>query len=130
MKQAIRFLVMVAAGALAAGSIGFQGAQGSEANPYSLAAVSAPAREVMPELMAYATQLHQGGRWSAAYGRFMTAADAGNVDAARIVLTMYRYGPQLYRANWDATTEQLETWSRMTGEDPARVAGLAGARQW
>jgi hypothetical protein len=56
----------------------------------------------------------------------MRAADGGNVDAARIVLTMHRYGEKLYRTQWDATTEQLETWSRMAGERPA-AAGSAGA---
>jgi hypothetical protein len=126
MTQSTRIAFLVSSVALAVATIGSGHVYGSQETHGKRSAVRAAAPEVMADYMADATLLHQRGRWSAAYGRFMRAADGGNVDAARIALTMYRYGPQLYRTQWDATTAQLETWSRMAGERPGTAAGSDG----
>jgi len=75
---------------------------------------------------------YRAGHWSAAYGNFMVLANDGNVDAARIALFMYRNGKQLYGADWAATDEDLELWSRMTGtrapNAPDRVVSTDAAK--
>jgi hypothetical protein len=62
------------------------------------------------KLFAEAMHLYKGGRWSAAYGRFMTLADRGDARAARIALAMLRDGPKLYGIHWDAQTSQVVAW--------------------
>ncbi len=52
-------------------------------------------------------------RFSAAYGRFMRLADVGHEAAAEMALMMYRYGPTLFGAEWEATDLQLARWSEM-----------------
>ena len=75
---------------------------------------------------------YQAGRWSAAYGHFMVLANSGNADAARIALFMYRHGKLLYGADWAATDEDIELWSRMTGtrppNEPDRVVSTAASK--
>ena len=65
----------------------------------------------------------------AAYGQFMTLANSGSIEAARIALFMHRHGVQLYGSDWAATDEDLELWSRMTGtrppNEPDRVVSTA-----
>jgi hypothetical protein len=53
----------------------------------------------------------RAGRFAEAYGRFVTLADEGDVDAARIALVMHRYGPEVFGSAWDASTEQLAQWT-------------------
>lgn len=52
-------------------------------------------------------------RYSAAYGRFMRLADAGHEASAQMALTMFRNGPALFNAEWDATEMQLARWSAL-----------------
>ena len=68
--------------------------------------------------LAQAVKEYRAGRWSAAYGQFMTLANNGSIEAARIALFMHRHGVQLYGSDWAATDEDLELWSRMTGTRP------------
>lgn len=63
---------------------------------------------------------YQQGRWADAYGRFMALANEGDADAARTVLFMYRYGPQLYNAHWDAMPSQVARWERLAASTQGR----------
>lgn len=56
------------------------------------------------------------GHWSAAYGRFASLADQGDVEAARIALLMLRYGPQMYGVQWSASQPQIELWSQLASQ--------------
>jgi hypothetical protein len=68
-----------------------------------------------------ATQQYQKARWADAYGRFMRLANSGDRDAARIALFMHRYGPQLYGAYWDASTEEVELWTELAATQAGRA---------
>ena len=63
---------------------------------------------------------YQQGRWADAYGRFMALANEGDADAARTALFMYRYGPQLYNAHWDAMPVQVQRWERLAASSQGR----------
>jgi len=63
---------------------------------------------------------YQQGRWADAYGRFMALANDGDADAARTALFMYRYGPQLYNAHWDAMPMQVARWERLAASSQGR----------
>jgi hypothetical protein len=52
-------------------------------------------------------------RYSEAFGRFVTLAARGDADAARIVLFMNQYGPQLYGSYWDLSTEEISDFNRI-----------------
>lgn len=69
-----------------------------------------------------AVQEYRAGRWSSAFGRLITLANNGNVEAARIALFMQSHGRQLYSSDWEASDEDIALWSRMTG---ARAPGQA-----
>jgi hypothetical protein len=74
-------------------------------------------RPVLPRLefaptFADAVAALRGGRFADAYGRFVTLANEGDMDAGRIALLMHRYGPEVFGSTWDATTEQLVQWTR------------------
>lgn len=64
---------------------------------------------------AEAVQEYRAGRWSSAFGRFITLANDGNVESARFALFMQLHGRALYGSDWDASEEDIELWSRMTG---------------
>jgi hypothetical protein len=70
-----------------------------------------------------AMELYRAGRWSAAYGRFIHAADSGNVEAARIALLMLRHGRELFGTEWSAAPSQVELWERsVRAAQPLRLA--------
>jgi hypothetical protein len=77
----------------------------------------------------FAVQEYRAGHWSSAYGQFMTLANNGSIESARIALFMYRHGKELYASDWAASEDELELWSRMTGtrgpNEPDRVASAA-----
>lgn len=91
-----------------------------------------------PGLMAAVRLLCDGGH-AQAYGRFVALANDGDVQAGRIALVLHDLGPTVFRSEWDASTEQLETWARwssFTGVGPAEpqldhstrvLAGLCGS---
>lgn len=60
-----------------------------------------------------AMSLYQDCKWAAAYGRLATLATRGHEEAARIALFMRRYGKQLYKSDFDASTEQMERWTQL-----------------
>ncbi len=53
----------------------------------------------------------RAGRFPEAYGRFTALADLGDAEAARTALWMYQRGPSLFGSDWDATPDQLASWS-------------------
>lgn len=55
----------------------------------------------------------RAGRGSAAYGRFVAAANAGDPDAARFALLMVRYGPLVWGAHWAASPDEYEFWQQL-----------------
>lgn len=60
-----------------------------------------------------AVEAFRDHRYSAAYGRFMRLADAGHEASAQMALMMYRNGPSLFAAEWEATDVQLAKWSAL-----------------
>ena len=66
-----------------------------------------------PTSFAEASALFRSGRHAAAYARFVVLANEGDMHAARIALAMHRFGAPLFGSDWDATTEELEDWSRL-----------------
>lgn len=59
-------------------------------------------------------------RYAAAWGNFYMAANAGDADAARVALHMLKYGPLLYDGYWDASAEEVETWTASAARPRAR----------
>ncbi len=72
--------------------------------------------------LAYAEAVAQyrSGRMSDAYGRFIMLAEAGDSDAARIVLFMHQFGPTLYASHWDAHPADLEYWTYLAKQRSTR----------
>jgi hypothetical protein len=79
---------------------------------------------------AYAIQLFDEKRYSAAFGRFMRLADAGHAPSAQIALDMLINGPDLYNGHWTATRGQLKLWrqliARNTNSDLAKRLSQTG----
>ena len=63
---------------------------------------------------------YRSGRMSDAYGRFMILAVEGDSDAARIVLYMYKFGPVLYGAHWDAHPHDIADWTQLARNSSGR----------
>jgi hypothetical protein len=61
----------------------------------------------------HAVQDYRAGRFSSAYGRFVELANHGHPEAARIALFMYKNGELLYRAQWDASEDEVDAWSTL-----------------
>ena len=61
---------------------------------------------------AQAMQAYEDSHWEQAYARLSALANVGHPDAARIVLQMHRYGPQLYKTRFSATPFELAMWKR------------------
>jgi hypothetical protein len=89
----------------------------------TLACAAPPAMAGPDRAFDAAVKTYRAGRFSDAYGKFIPLANNGNADAARIVLFMYAHGPLLYGSAWDATAEDIELWSRLSGQNPARQPG-------
>lgn len=70
-------------------------------------------RAAEPDSYDEAVAQYQQGHWANAYGQFMALANAGDADAARTALFMLRYGPQLYKAHWDAMPSEVQRWERL-----------------
>jgi hypothetical protein len=81
----------------------------------ALAQADEPAASVVSPLEIYqdAVAAFREQRYSAAYGRFMRLADAGHEASAQMALMMYRHGPTLFSAEWEATDFQLARWSEI-----------------
>jgi len=88
-----------------------------------LVAASSPARaaddiasKLTPaQLVSYqhAIDSFRARRYAAAYGRFASLADAGDVASARIALLMYREGRALFGSDWSATLGQQLRWTAL-----------------
>ena len=87
------------------------------------AAFAQPAPGAAERLHANAIASFREARFSEAYGRFISLADAGHAPAAEQALWMYRHGPSLFGKDWDSTQEQLTAWAKLTGQAaPVMVA--------
>lgn len=83
-----------------------------------LASAALPGTAVASEReYAAAVQQYRNGRFADAYGRFLVLADRGDADAARVVLFMYRFGPSLYGAHWDAHQEDIAFWTQLANKE-------------
>lgn len=89
-------------------------------------ALLAPALGMAAESDGYdeAVAQYQQGHWANAYGQFMALANAGDADAARTALFMLRYGPQLYKAHWDAIPAQVRHWEQLAESTQGRSTPL------
>jgi hypothetical protein len=56
---------------------------------------------------------YQAGRYSDAFGRFLSLAVEGDADAARIVLFMHSFGPTLYGSYWDLNPDDVAVFTRL-----------------
>ena len=89
-------------------------------------------RTAFAPTFADAAESLRAGRFAEAYGRWVTLADEGDVDAARIALVMHRFGPTVFGSQWDASVEQLAEWTRWSeaaaAKDLARLRAMARGR--
>ena len=92
----------------------------------AIAPASAAADE---QAFAEAVDQYRKAQWSDAYGRLIPLANNGHRDAARIALFMYRYGVQLYRNDWDASDEEIESWTQLASQRATRRQAPAALRQ-
>jgi hypothetical protein len=74
-------------------------------------AKAAPAASLVDHEYAAAVQSFRTGRTSMAFGQFMEMANRGDVDAARVALFMYSYGPVLFGKQWDVLPKDVAYWS-------------------
>jgi hypothetical protein len=68
------------------------------------------------KLHANALSSFRQGRFSEAYGRFISLADAGHGPSAELALWMYLRGMTVFGKDWDSTPEQLKAWSALAGQ--------------
>jgi hypothetical protein len=67
-----------------------------------------------------AARQHQKKCWSHAYDRFITLANRGDADAARLALFMHHYGPQLYGSDEDPSAQEVEAWTQLAAQAASR----------
>ena len=79
-------------------------------------------------LHAKAVASFREARFSEAYGRFISLADAGHAPAAEQALWMYRHGPSLFGKDWDSTQEQLTAWARLAGQPAPTMVAISYSR--
>lgn len=84
----------------------------------SLAQAASP----MEDDAAEARQLYDEGRWTLAWERFASLADRGDVDSARMVIRMTRFGPQLFQQTWTPTQDRMAKWHVVASGQPVRTA--------
>ncbi len=85
-----------------------------------LAASSAENEQAYTE----AVNRYRDGKMSDAYGLFITLAEEGDPDAARIALFMHRYGAVLYGSPWDADPGDLGYWADVAKSPSTRPASV------
>ena len=69
--------------------------------------------------LAVAHQHYEAGHWQQAWDAFATLADRGEVASARMVIRMTRFGPQLFRQDWQPAPERLARWHAVAAGEPA-----------
>lgn len=80
-------------------------------------------------LHAKAVASFREARFSEAFGRFASLADAGHAPAAEQALWMYRHGPTLFGKDWDSTQEQLTAWARLAGQPAPTLTAVVYPKQ-
>jgi hypothetical protein len=68
---------------------------------------------VTPTLFALAATEYEHGHWLEAFAAFARLADRCEAEPARIAVLMWRHGPMLYRAEFEASREQIQRWARL-----------------
>ncbi len=63
---------------------------------------------------AEAVGLFRAQHYPQAYGRFVELAGRGHAHSAQMALMMYSNGPAVFGSDWDANTDQLQRWRRLT----------------
>lgn len=74
------------------------------------------------EERAEARQLYDEGRWSLAWERFAALADRDDLESARMVLRMTRFGPQLFQQSWTPSAERMARWRVVATSRPVHTA--------
>ena len=87
-----------------------------------------PASGAAERLHAKAVVSFREARFSEAYGRFISLADAGHAPSAEQALWMYRHGPSLFGKDWDSTQEQLTAWAKLAGQPAPSIVAVAYPR--
>lgn len=64
-------------------------------------------------LHANAVASFRQARFSEAYGRLISLADAGHAPSAELALWMYLNGPSLFGKDWDISQDQLTDWAQL-----------------
>lgn len=66
-----------------------------------------------PTALALAASEYEHGHWREAFAVFAALVDRCEAEPARIAVLMWRHGPSLYRAEFDASREQIQRWARL-----------------
>lgn len=82
-----------------------------------------------PALLALAATEYEHGHWRQAFAAFATLADRCEAEPARIAVLMWRHGPMLYRAEFNASLEQIHRWAQLAA-DSNGAACLASTDRW
>lgn len=82
-----------------------------------------PAPGAAERLHAKALDSFRQARFSEAYGRLISLADAGHAPAAELALWMFLNGPTLFGKDWDSTQEQLTAWAQLAGQPVPTMVG-------
>ena len=70
--------------------------------------------------------LYEASQFRLAYAQFVTLAEEGHGEAARVAVLMSRLGTQLYGSELPATPQQKAVWARTASRSQATlVAGAA-----
>lgn len=64
--------------------------------------------------------------WREAFNAFATLADAGDLEAVRMALSMALHGPSLYQQTFDISLERLSSWRRLDGALATANGPLSG----
>lgn len=66
-----------------------------------------------PSPLGIAVTEYEHGHWREAFAAFAALADRCETEPARIAVLMWRHGPMLYRAEFDASREQIQRWAQL-----------------
>jgi len=69
---------------------------------------------------------YRSGHTTAAYGRFMRLADAGDAESARIALMLLRHGPEMHGTAWGASQPQIDHWMALAQKPMERIVAESG----
>ena len=69
---------------------------------------------------------YKEGRRTAAYGKFVTLADHGDAESARIALMLLRHGQKMHGAGWGASQAQINHWMLLAKQPMAPLVAESG----